>query len=254
MAWLTGFPDGPPVLARGACDPLAGMHAVVATLLALAERDRGGGGKLVEAVMVEAALNAAAEQVIEYDVMATVLGRAGNRGPVSSPQGVYPCAGEDRWVAIAVASDEQWAALRQMLGEPAWAGDEALVTADGRRAAHDRIDRELARWTATREADEVAEVLVGGGVPAGVVIPSRDVVDNPQLRHRGLFEIEDHPVTGSHPIPALPFRFSRVERWTTRPSPTLGEHNREVLAEVVSDVELERLRADGVIGDRVAST
>src|SRR5207253_6206291 len=95
MAWLTGFPDRPPVLVRGACDPLAGMHAVVATLVALAERDEHGGGRLVEVAMVEAALNAAAEPVIEHDASGTVLSRAGNRGPVAAPQGVYPCAGED---------------------------------------------------------------------------------------------------------------------------------------------------------------
>ena len=84
MAWLTGFADGPPVLVRGACDPLAGMHAVIAALLALGHRDRHGGGHLVESVMVEAALNAAAEQVIEHSATGSVLGRQGNRGPGTS--------------------------------------------------------------------------------------------------------------------------------------------------------------------------
>ena len=85
-----------------------------------------------------------------------------------------------------------------------------------------------------------------------VVTPGPDVPDNPQLRHRRLFEIEDHPVTGRHQIPVMPFRFSRVDGWTKRPSPTLGQHNDEVLIEVATRDELERFRQQGVIGDRVS--
>jgi crotonobetainyl-CoA:carnitine CoA-transferase CaiB-like acyl-CoA transferase len=132
-----------------------------------------------------------------------------------------------------------------------WASDGALATAAGRQIEHDRIDVELAAWSAERQADEVVEELVNAGVPAAVVIPGREVVHNPQLRHRRLFEVEAHPITGEHEIPGLPFRFSRVDRWGQRPSPTLGEHNDEVLSELASPEELQRLRDAGVIGDRV---
>lgn len=251
MAWLTGFEDGPPVLVRGACDPLAGMHAVFAALLALGHRDRHGGGRLVESVMVEAALNAAAEQVIEHSVSGRVLGRQGNRGSGAAPQGVYPCAGTDRWLALAVADDAQWDALRAVLGGPAWADDPRLGTAEGRRDAHDLIDDELRAWTKDRDAEELADRLARAGVPAGVVIPAREVVHNPQVRHRGLFEPERHPVTGDHEVPTLPFRFSRVPAWLRRPSPTLGQHNHEVLAEIgLPPDEIAVLGALGVIGDR----
>jgi crotonobetainyl-CoA:carnitine CoA-transferase CaiB-like acyl-CoA transferase len=253
MAWLTGFADGPPVLVRGACDPLAGMHAVIAGLLALGHRDRHGGGHLVESVMVEAALNAAAEQVIEHSVSGIALGRQGNRGPGAAPQGLYPCAGTDRWLALAVADDAHWDALRTVLGEPAWAGDPRLRTADGRRAAHDLIDDEIRSWTKDLDAGEIAELLARAGVPAGAVIPARDVVENPQIRHRGLFEPERHPLTGDHELPTLPFRFSRVPAWLRRPSPTLGEHNDEVLSELgLSPDEIAALREHGIIGDRPA--
>ncbi len=114
MSWLTGFVDGPPVLVRGACDPLAGMHAVIATMLALTERDQRGEGMLVEAAMVESVLNAAAEQVVEFGSSGTLLCRNGNRGPQAAPQGVYPSAGEDEWVALAVATDDQWRSLRSL--------------------------------------------------------------------------------------------------------------------------------------------
>jgi crotonobetainyl-CoA:carnitine CoA-transferase CaiB-like acyl-CoA transferase len=255
MAWLTGFADGPPVLVRGACDPLAGMHAVIATLLAVIERDQSGGGRLVETVMVEAALNAAAEQVVEYGASGTVLRRDGNRGPVAAPQGVYPCTGDDRWVAIAVASDDQWHALCSVLGHPGWTTDPSLADDGGRRDAHDLIDRELTAWTTTVDAETVAELLSGHGIPAEVVTPPRDIVTNPQLQARSLFETEQHVVTGDHQLPMLPFRFGRVDHWLRAPAPTLGQHNDEVLAEIGLPPEaVEALRVSGVVGNRIAGS
>jgi crotonobetainyl-CoA:carnitine CoA-transferase CaiB-like acyl-CoA transferase len=247
MAWVTGFPAGPPVLVRGACDPLAGVHAAFATMLALAERDRRGEGMLVEAAMVEAAVNVAAEQVIEFDTTGTLLTRKGNRSRYAAPQGVYQCAGDDHWVALSVTTDAQWRSLVKVLGGPAWADG-----VDDRVAAQDAIDAELAKWFVDRDADEVAELLSAAGVPAEAVLPAVHVVDNPQIRHRGLYEDEDHPVTGIHPIPGLPFRFTHVDRWARRASPTIGEHNYEILGEVASPEEIERLGAAGVIGEGLA--
>jgi crotonobetainyl-CoA:carnitine CoA-transferase CaiB-like acyl-CoA transferase len=239
MAWVTGFPDGAPVLVRGACDPLAGMHAVIAALLALEERDRRGEGCMVEATMVEAALNAAAEQVIEWSATGTVLTREGNRGHGAAPQGVYECAGDNRWVAIAVVTDSQWDALRAVTG----------LTID--RSAHDEVDDALSDWTSTRDADEVAGQLIAAGIPAGVVIAPRDVVHNPQLRHRRLFEMEHHPITGDHELLSLPFLLNGEPTWTGRSSPSLGEHNTEVLTELgLTAGEIAALETSGVIGTR----
>ena len=250
MSWLTGFADGPPVLVRGACDPLAGMHAVVATMLALMERDRGGEGALVEAAMVESVLNAAAEQVVEYSSSGTLLGREGNRGPQAAPQGVYPCAGEDQWVAIAICSDDEWRSLRSLLGDPPWARRGELNHSDGRRGAHDHIDRELSRWTSRRSAEESAQMLLDAGIPSSVVVPPRDIATNPQLRYRGLFEVEEHAITGSHEIPMLPFRFSRVAQWLRSSAPTLGRDNEAVLGELgYSPAAIAELRQSGLIGD-----
>ncbi len=249
MSWLTGFVDGPPVLVRGACDPLAGMHAVIATMLALTERDQRGGGTLVEAAMVESVLNAAAEQVVEFGSSGTLLCRNGNRGPQAAPQGVYPGAGEDEWIAIAVASDDQWRALRSVLGDPPWARREALANSDGRRHAHDHIDRELTSWASRRAAEESAHMLLSVGIPSAVVVPPRDIAANPQLRYRGLFEVEDHAVTGAHEIPTLPFRFSRVDHWLRSPAPTLGCDNDAVLEELgYSPAEIEDLRRSDLVG------
>jgi len=253
MAWLTGFEDGPPVLVLGACDPLAGMHAVIATLLALLERDRSGAGHMVESVMVEAALNAAAEQVAVFGATGQLLRRTGNRGPDAVPQGVYPCAGTDRWVAIATETDAQWAALCAALGDPMW-GEEDLGAPEARRRHHDAIDAVITSWTRRLDPEVAAEILTRAGVPAAAVVPAREVVHNPQVRARGLFEVEHHPVTGDHEVPMLPFRLSRIRRWLRTPAPTLGQHNDEVLAEAgIAPEAIAAMRASGVIGEGFAT-
>jgi crotonobetainyl-CoA:carnitine CoA-transferase CaiB-like acyl-CoA transferase len=254
LTWRTGLPDDLPTLVLGACDPIAGMHAATAAMLGLARRDATGEGMLVESVMVEAALNVAAEAVVEYSATGAVLGREGNRGP-GAPQGVYACADDDTWVALAVECDEQWVALIELLGRPEWALEEALSNADGRRAHHDEIDERLEAWIRQREVGHLAESLSRAGVPAEVVIPARDIIHNPQLQHRALFEREDHPVTGNHLVPTLPFRLAGHDGWLRAPSPTLGQHNDEVLMELDIDEGMRaELRRSGTIGERLAAT
>jgi crotonobetainyl-CoA:carnitine CoA-transferase CaiB-like acyl-CoA transferase len=252
MAWLTGFPDGPPVLLRGACDPTSGLHATIGALIALRQRDDDGQGRLVEATMVEAALNVAAEQVVERSAGGPLRTRDGNRGPDAVPQGVYPCAGEDTWVAVAASTEAEWTALAATV-DPAWLADPDLADPDARRKHHDRLDTGIAAWTRIRASDEAAETLGLAGVPAAVVVAARDIAFNPQLRHRRLFEVEEHPVTGSHELPAFPVRLSRVDSWHPRSSPALGQHNDEVLTELGLGLdEIQALRELGVIGERVA--
>ncbi len=246
MAWVTGYADGGPILPRGVCDPLSGMHAVMASLVALAARDQDGQGRMVESVMVEAALTAAAEQVIEHDTTGTVLSREGTRGP-GAPQGLYPGRGTDEWLAVAVADDRQWQALRALAG---WGDDDRMATAEGRRRHHDELDAWLAEWSADQDPETAAARLTGVGVPAARVVPGRELLDLAQLQHRRLFERVNHPVIGEHALPGLPFRLDGIDAWLTRPSPTLGQHNDEVLGEVAGPDELATLREAGVIGER----
>ncbi len=253
MAWLTGFADGPPVIPRGACDPLAGLHALTALLVALEHRERTGRGQLIEATMVEAALNAAAEIGLEYGAHGVELMRNGNRGPVGTPQNLYRCQGDDRWLALAVTTDAQWQALAVAMDSPSWARDSVLFTAEGRRAAHDRIDAAIAGWTAVRDADALAELLLARGIPAAPVRSAARLGENPQLIARGFFETVDHPLLGTHVYPVLPLRFdSDTHAWSTRHAPTLGQHTEEVLRELLDldDAEIAQLRSDGIIGNR----
>jgi crotonobetainyl-CoA:carnitine CoA-transferase CaiB-like acyl-CoA transferase len=257
MAWVTGYPDGPPLIPGGLCDPLAGAHAVVALLAALEHRRRTGEGQLVEVAMVDVAANVTAEQVVERSAYGHLLEKDGNRGPVAAPQGVYRCAGDDRWVAVAVATDDQWRGLGTALGDPVWAADVALATAAGRRAAHDRIDQHLAEWCAPRSPEDAAATLLAHGVPAAPVVPAFRIDQDEQLLARGFYQELTHDEVGTHRYPGWPVRFSRgPHEWWPAPAPRLGQHNDEVLGErlgLTAD-ELAALRADAVIGEEPLKT
>src|SRR5262249_19880176 len=134
---------------------------------------------------VEAALNAAAEPVLEWQAYGARLARDGNRGPVAAPQNLYACRGVERWLALAVATDAQWRALVALLAHPAWAADAALATHAGRRAAHDVLDRELARWCAGQERDALADRLLAHDIPAAPAVHPSELARNPQIRARG---------------------------------------------------------------------
>jgi crotonobetainyl-CoA:carnitine CoA-transferase CaiB-like acyl-CoA transferase len=257
MAWLTGYPDGEPTVPRGPCDPMGGMHASFAVLAALAARDATGEGQLVEAPLLDQALNMTAEQVIEFTATGTVLQREGNRSPYAAPQGLYAChapeaMGTDgeQWLALSVASDEQWEALVKVLGAPSWSQDPELATHSGRRAAHDRIDAELGAWAQGRDVAATVDTLLAAGVPAATLTNPRNLPANPHLMARGYLEEVSNEVVGTHLVPGLPLRMSGVNRWIRQGAPLVGEHNVEVLSGILGlgQAELDRLESLGVIG------
>ncbi len=257
LSWLTGHPDENPVEPYGVGDPNAGVHAVVGLLVALEHRRRTGQGVHVEVAMVDAALNIAAEQPIEFSAYGALLGRAGNRGPAAAPQNLYQTneidefGRPDCWVAVAVATDEQWTALTTALGRPDWATDDRLATADGRRSHHDLIDEHLGAFCRSRSGDEIVECLWDAGVPVGKVMQPHRVAELPQLRSRGFYEEVDHPVARRAKHSTVPIRLSAgPHRFHTVHAPLLGQHTNEVLAELgVTESEIAELESDGVIGD-----
>ncbi|HEU4360042.1 MAG TPA: CoA transferase [Mycobacterium sp.] len=255
LAWVTGLPDGAPVAPRGACDPLAGVHAAFAVLAALAYAERTGTGQLVELPMIESVLNATAVQSLEAEVFGVTLGRRGNRGHGAAVQNLYRCAGADDWIAVTIATDNQWRALVDVLDHPAWADDAQLARVVGRRDRADDIDAGLADWFAGRHLQSAVEQLARAGIPAAPVVSPSLVTENPQLRDRGFFESLQHPRIGPARYPRPPFApLSGGQRWLTRPPPTLGQHNAEVLRDLcgLDDADLARLATDKVIGTRPA--
>jgi crotonobetainyl-CoA:carnitine CoA-transferase CaiB-like acyl-CoA transferase len=256
LTWLTGYPDRLPFEPYSLGDPNAGLHALNALLLALFHRRRTGEAVLVEAGMVDAALNVAAEQVIEFSAYGSLLQRQGNRGPAAAPQNLYLSADidefgrADSWVAIAVASDAQWKALCDALRQPDWAVDPRLATASSRREGHEEIDAGLAAWCAARGADEIVQRLWDAGVPVAKVMQPHRQAELPQLAARRFFEPVEHPVNGTVPHSTLPVRFSAgPRRLHLHHAPLLGQHNADLLGELgLTPEDIAALEAGGVIG------
>jgi crotonobetainyl-CoA:carnitine CoA-transferase CaiB-like acyl-CoA transferase len=257
MAWRTGYDDGPPMDVGGICDPLGGMHAVIAAMAALAERDRTGHGALVEVPLVEVALVMTAEQVLAYSEDKTLITRTGNHGPGAAPQGCYLCRDDDDWLAISVTDDAQWTALRAALGSPPWAEHPELAESAQRHRHRDALDRHLAAWCAGRDASALEELFTAAGVPAARVVRPSDILQNPQLRQRGFFERVEHEVAGRFDVPSLPFRADVAPHgphgWYTTPAPTLGQHNDAVLGGLlgIPAARRQQLRDSGIIGERL---
>ncbi|MGV0870615.1 CaiB/BaiF CoA transferase family protein [Mycolicibacterium sp. XJ879] len=254
ITWLTGYPDDRPQEAQSVGDPNAALHALAGTLIALLHRDRTGDGTLVEAPMIGAALNIAAEQVIEYSATGHLMMRDGNRGITAAPQGLYRSASIDEfdrpdcWVAISVETDQQWCALRGVIPDVDRAGEFNDVSA--RRENHDAIDAAISSWCATRSSDDIVEQLWGVGVPVGKVIPPHRQPELEQLQARDFFETIDHPVIGRARYDTFPARFSAGPTQYNRTSaPTLGQHNAEILSAIgCAFDELHDLEEQGVIG------
>jgi crotonobetainyl-CoA:carnitine CoA-transferase CaiB-like acyl-CoA transferase len=255
MAWITGHPDGPPIIPRGACDPVAGLHAAFAAIAAIVVRDRTDAGMQVESAMVESVLNVAAEMVLEYSQNGIELQRAGNRGPGASPQGVYRCRGDDDWAAVALLDDAAWPALAALIGRPELGREPALMTQSDRRSQADQIDKLLSDWTAQRTVSEAVRALRDQGVAASAVVAPPALLDDEHLLARGFWETIDHPVVGAYRCTGMPFTFAgRPRRWARMPPPVYGQHTVEVLTEVLgrTEDELADLRAAGAISDRPA--
>ena len=202
--------------------------------------------------MFDAALAIAVEPVLEWTSRGVVVERMGNRGPTAAPQNLYPAAEVEQWVAIACETDAQWRSLCTVMGLEAELADGSLATLEGRRAQQDRLDQRIGAWVGERDAEQSAVMLRAAGVPAAVAVDHRRASFHEQMIDRGFFEMIDHPVVGAHPTPTMPFRYASVDRWLRSPAPTIGQHNAEILGDLLGHdaEELAALETAGVIGTR----
>jgi len=185
---------------------------------------------------------------MDYTMNHTQPPRDGNRDPQMAPHGVFRCAGEQRWVAIAVRTDAEWERLARIIGHPELA-TQAYRTLTARKSHEDDLEALVTAWTSGRSPEEVTRLLQEAGIPAFPSMSSKDLSADPHLGEAGFFVNLDHPEVGVRQHIGIPWRLNGSPCAVQRPAPCLGEHTNYVMTEVLnySPDDVDRLKADGVL-------
>jgi benzylsuccinate CoA-transferase BbsF subunit len=222
-----------------------------AVLAALHHRDGSGEGQWIDMSTVEAGAALLGPDVLDWSVNGAVFRREGwpdsNRHPDMVPHGIYRAAGDDEWVSLACRTDEDWRALAEVVGEP-WALESRWASRDGRRLHQDELDGLLSTWTAAHDKFSVQRRLLAVGIPAAAVQTPPERIDHePSAEAWGLWPESLHPAFGTVRVDGLPVHLSRDDWDIHAGAPMLGEHNREVFAELLGldEAAITRLEADG---------
>jgi crotonobetainyl-CoA:carnitine CoA-transferase CaiB-like acyl-CoA transferase len=251
LASITGYDDGRPLMTNETYpDPVVGILTVGALMTALRRRRQTGKGAFVDLSQREATVALLGEAVVDYSRSGRVPAPIGNGHPLMVPHGVYPCQGDDSWVAVAVGSDDEWRGLCQAIGRPDLAEDARFAAAPVRRRNQAVLDAILSAWTRARDHYQAMHILQGHGVPAGALLTGGEVIADPHLEARNFWDAVDHPEAGTYQQVTTPWRLSKHPRRATRPAPALGEHNRYVLGKLLglSSPEIAALEAQGIVG------
>jgi crotonobetainyl-CoA:carnitine CoA-transferase CaiB-like acyl-CoA transferase len=169
---------------------------------------------------------------------------SGNRDPMMAPHGCYRCRGTDRWIVVAIRSEEEWLKLCGVMGRDSLATDPRFAKVEARKKNEDELDSEVEAWTTTLESGEAVERLRQAGIAAGIVANGRDLATDPHLAARGFFDRMIDWEGKAFQIPVLPWTYARAANGTLRPAPRLGEHNQQVLGGLLGlmDAEIEEIQ------------
>jgi crotonobetainyl-CoA:carnitine CoA-transferase CaiB-like acyl-CoA transferase len=248
---VVGDANGPPVMSHTAFgDAVGGLNGCAAVLTALIHAKLTGKGQFIDLAQIECMMPFAAPWIIAHSIDGKAPTKYGNRHPDFVPHGCFRCAGQDNWVVVAVSSDAMWPKFARLLGRADWAAEETLKTAAGRRNIESEIEAAISAWTLAREPEAAMNALQAAGIASGVARLPIELLQDPQLHARGFIQEVDRAFIGKHPQPSMPFREGAKPFPIRKPPPTLGQHNREILAGLLglSDAEIEQLTRDGIIG------
>jgi benzylsuccinate CoA-transferase BbsF subunit len=253
MAHMTGYRgEGPMKSGINHGDPITGSHAAGVLMAALRHRRRTGKGMYIDVSQQESSVALMGPEVLAYQMTGEEPERRGNRSGWYAPANSYPCAGEDRWVTIAATNEKQWQSLTQAMGAAGLAADPRFATLKGRRENHDDLDKIISKWTIGQDAYEITHKLQNAGVPSGPVLRGPDLLQDAHYKDRGTFVTVDHPQVGPKQYPGIPWKMSATPGTVRWPSPTLGQHNRDVYGELLglTGPEIDQLEQTGTIGTK----
>lgn len=248
---LVGYKGEAPIPVENAySDPFAGIFGGFAILTALHHHRRSGQGQHIDFSQQEAVMQMVGPAYMDYLFNGRSGAPKGNEHPTGAmaPHGVFPCGGNDRWIAIAIAGDNEWAALVEVMGRPEWAIDAALATTDGRLRAIDRIHEAIAAWSLSFDAHALAERLQASGIAASSVLKVADLLEDPHYRARGTFIEVTHPLGFRETIYGPYVKLSRTPARVS-PGPVMGQDNDRAFLEILKlpPEEYQRLKDARVI-------
>ncbi|MDD5127205.1 MAG: CoA transferase [Dehalococcoidales bacterium] len=231
---LIGWPDrSPNYFQQVIGDAVTPFCAVTALMSALIHRDRTGEGQWIDVNQLDVCSYMMAPLLLDSSINGREASRCGNCSPGSSPHAVYPCAGEDKWCAIAVSSDAEWQSLCAAMGNPEWSRDLKFATFAGRKENEAELDKNIGTWTVKYAPQDLMNLLQARGVPAGAVISGRGIYEDPQLQHREAVWYVDHPEIGRCGYLTAPYKLSATPAEPRIPPPLMGEHTERVCTEIL---------------------
>lgn len=247
---LTGFPDREPAGIATVAPPdyLSSLHAAFCVLTGLEQRDRSGEGVHVDIAQFETTVSLLLGPfAMNHALTGEVQSRIGNRSLWYAPEGVYPCRGEERWIAISAVDDRAWHGLLS-LGPPAWADDERFATNEARMANVDALDEAVAVWTVGFNNVDLAARLQAAGVAAHIVATNEDILQDDHVMQSGWYQAKPSSRFTRDLFGSFPIRLSETPGEWNRAGPSTGEHTTEVLTDVVGMTaeEVEALVDSGV--------
>ncbi len=231
------------------CDIMSGMHGAFAAMTALWYRISTGQGQFIDLSEWEASSSVLGEAMMDYVMNSRNRDTQGNYHPHMAPYNNYPCQGEDKWVAIAVGSEEEWLGFCKALRNPPWTKEARFASQDARLANRDALDELVSQWTAKHTPYEVMDLLQKAGVAAVPTMNIEDQYMDPHLRERQVHVEIEHPAVGIEMIYGMPWKLSDTPGSVQRHAPLLGEHNDYVLGEIIglSKDEIAKLKESGVL-------
>jgi benzylsuccinate CoA-transferase BbsF subunit len=250
LMWSTAYEAGDPVgpgthYPDHAANP---YHAAFAVMAALRRKRLTGEGMKIDLSQVESTINFIGTAFVGQAMTGEEPAQASNDTREMAPHGIFRCAGDDEWCAIAADANETWGRLGAVIGGADLANDERFASLSSRLANRQVLDQIVSRWTRSLGADEVAERLRMAGVPAARVASSRHLIErDAQLAARGYWQRVDHPELGESLYASPPYRVDGERVELSRP-PLLGEHTRDVLSGLLGldDATIDALEAEGV--------
>jgi benzylsuccinate CoA-transferase BbsF subunit len=236
---LTGYPDGPATEIRFPVDVMVGTTAAFAILAALIHRQQTGEGQHIDLSAREAASCLISDSIMDYTMNGRNQSREGNRDEVMAPHNCYACMGEDKWISIAVKTEDEWSALCQTMGNPPWARDKRFADGASRWSNQEILDTYISEWAAQYTHYELMGILQKARIAAVPSFNAEELCSDPHLNERGLLVVVDHSTLGAQTVFSPPAKLSLTPAEVLSPGPALGQHNHYVFKELLNLSEQE---------------